>query len=226
MAQTQMKSEGKCCFCGKTYAKASMSKHLATHLKDLETKSAKISYHVKVEAGPYFLHLFIDGEKKLDDLDVFLRHIWLECCGHMSGFTGAGREEIEMSKKIKSIFKNTDKLTHEYDYGSTTTLKVSVLSDYPVETKEGIKLLSRNEPLEIMCAICKKEPANYLCGTHLYEGNALFCKKCAKKHEKECSDFADYAAMPVVNSPRCGVCAYSGGNIDRERDGIYKLSVS
>jgi hypothetical protein len=49
----------------------------------------------------------------------------------------------------------------------------------------------------------------------------MFCEKCAKKHAKECEDFADgYAVMPVVNSPRMGVCAYEGGCIDTERDGV------
>jgi hypothetical protein len=27
--------------------------------------------------------------------------------------------------------------------------------------------------------------------------------------------------MPVVNSPRMGVCAYMGGSIDKQRDGVY-----
>jgi hypothetical protein len=27
--------------------------------------------------------------------------------------------------------------------------------------------------------------------------------------------------MPIVNSPRMGVCGYEGGTIDKERDGIY-----
>jgi hypothetical protein len=49
----------------------------------------------------------------------------------------------------------------------------------------------------------------------------MFCEKCAKKHAKECEDFADgYTVMPVVNSPRMGVCAYEGGCIDTERDGV------
>ena len=33
----------------------------------------------------------------------------------------------------------------------------------------------------------------------------------------------EYASMPVVNSPRMGVCAYEGGIIDKERDGIFVL---
>jgi hypothetical protein len=40
---------------------------------------------------------------------------------------------------------------------------------------------------------------------------------------KKCSDFDDYAAMPIVNSPRAGVCGYTGGTIDKERDGAYKM---
>ena len=39
--------------------------------------------------------------------------------------------------------------------------------------------------------------------------------------KSECSDFDDYASMPVVNSPRMGVCGYEGGSIDLERD-TYK----
>ena len=35
----------------------------------------------------------------------------------------------------------------------------------------------------------------------MYEGTGFFCDDCAEKHTKECEDFADYAKMPVVNSP-------------------------
>jgi hypothetical protein len=57
----------------------------------------------------------------------------------------------------------------------------------------------------------------------MYDDNAEFCDKCAEKHAKKCEDFADYASMPVVNSPRMGVCGYEGGSIDTERDGVYVL---
>jgi hypothetical protein len=56
----------------------------------------------------------------------------------------------------------------------------------------------------------------------MYQGYSFFCEKCAAKHEDTCSDFQDYANMPVVNSPRMGVCGYEGGSIDKERDGVYK----
>ena len=37
----------------------------------------------------------------------------------------------------------------------------------------------------------------------------------------EQGDFAEYASLPVVNSPRIGVCAYEGGIIDTERDSVF-----
>ncbi|HDR51364.1 MAG TPA: hypothetical protein ENN90_07050 [Mariniphaga anaerophila] len=56
----------------------------------------------------------------------------------------------------------------------------------------------------------------------LAEKDAFFCETCSEKHAEECEDFADYAEMPVVNSPRMGECGYDGGTIDLERDGPFK----
>ncbi len=50
----------------------------------------------------------------------------------------------------------------------------------------------------------------------------MYCEECAIKHEATCEEFADYARMPIVNSPRMGVCGYEGGSIDKERDRAYK----
>jgi hypothetical protein len=55
----------------------------------------------------------------------------------------------------------------------------------------------------------------------MYEEDAGFCDKCAEKHAKKCADFEDYASLPIVNSPRMGVCGYMGGTIDTERDGVF-----
>ena len=115
------------------------------------------------------------------------------------------------------------KITYDYDYGSTTRLFLKGLKHYQLNETKNVLLLSRNEPEKIMCSTCKKKPAICLCVTCNYESDAFFCEKCAKKHEKECEDFADYSEMPVVNSPRMGVCGYEGGSIDLERDGVYKM---
>ena len=130
--------------------------------------------------------------------------------------------EIPMSRKAKNVFCQDSKLEYEYDFGSTTALIVTMLAQYPFKADESIVLLSRNEPLEILCDTCKKQPATEMCSVHGWDEDSVFCEKCAKKHAKNCEDFADYAAMPIVNSPRAGVCAYEGGVIDVERDGVYQ----
>jgi hypothetical protein len=231
-----LKSVGKCIFCNEEFAKAGMSKHLNTHFtKLLKTENAGISYHIKIEEDPrfetyYFLNLWVNGDTSMQDIDAFLRRIWLECCGHMSsfsfpkkkhGFFDAADEDDDeiMDVKAKDILEKGMKLRYEYDFGSTTTLQLTVMKEMPIEASEGILLLSRNEPLELMCEICKVAPAEMIC-TACYDDN-MFCKKCAKKHSKTCDEFEEYAGVPVVNSPRMGVCGYDGGTIDKKRDGPF-----
>jgi len=219
---------------------------LKTHLDEKTVDGQEgVSYLVKVENWQYFLSLWIDGEATLKNIDTFLRDIWLECCGHMSAFRIAGQRnqgyginsflnakmfldvptgefgELSMKLKAKQLFSPDRKLDYEYDFGSTTDLRLTVIDEYPVKAQKPVVLLSRNEPLEWLCDMCGKERATQICSIHIYEGGeSMFCKKCAKKHAKECEDFADYAAMPIVNSPRMGVCAYDGGSIDTQRDGV------
>ena len=262
--QEKQKSEGKCFFCGKTFVKAGINRHLAIHLKEkIETGKQGKSFFVKVETNKrwgsslYFLSLWIDGEAKMKDIDFFLRAIWLECCGHMSAFRNPKMRsswggmfdtmdaydylekgniakyekimaettgEIPMSRKVKDALYSGLELEYEYDFGSSTELTITVIDEYPIKADEKIVLLSRNEPLEIMCSICKKVPATQICSVCVCEEEeAMFCDKCAKNHAKQCEDFADYASMPVVNSPRMGVCGYEGGDIDKERDGVFVL---
>tara|TARA_R110002033_G_scaffold50615_5_gene97728 strand:+ start:4566 stop:5357 length:792 start_codon:yes stop_codon:yes gene_type:complete len=130
--------------------------------------------------------------------------------------------EVPMSRKAKAVFEEKLTLEYQYDFGSTTALEITAMSEYPIKAYQKIVLLSRNEPLGIMCSSCGKNPATQICTVCCYEEEAQFCDNCAKKHAKKCDDFDEYAAMPVVNSPRMGVCGYEGGDIDIERDGIIK----
>jgi len=131
--------------------------------------------------------------------------------------------QIPMKCKAKEALYQGLVLEYEYDFGSSTKLNITVMDEYPVKADKKIVLLSRNEPLKIMCSICGIVPATQICTACMFDGSAEFCDKCAKKHAKKCEDFADYASMPIVNSPRMGVCGYTGGNIDKERDRVYQL---
>jgi hypothetical protein len=220
----KFKPEGKCLFCGETSAQADIDKHLSTHLKEIaKSGQAGKSFLVKAEPDkrygmPHFLSLWIDGETAMKTIDKFLREIWLECCGHLSEF-----DNVEMSQKAKTVFPTKRSLNYEYDFGSSTNLTLTVVDEYPVKAEKKVVLLSRNEPVNLMCSTCKKVPATQICTVCMYQEHAVFCDTCAKKHAKKCEDFDDYASLPIVNSPRMGVCGYTGGSIDKERDGVYKM---
>jgi hypothetical protein len=236
MEEKTIHSEGQCTYCKEKFDQKDISKHLSTHLKKMSTEkpSRDKSFHIRVEDGPYFLDLLIAFNEPLSYLDGFLRAIWLECCGHMSTLKVKSRryeynfdddEAIigeDMSQTAKQLFQKGQKLEYKYDMGSTTTLDIKVLDEYNVKAHQGVELLSRNEPLKILCEICHKKPAFKMCTVHGWDEPSLFCKSCVPIHKKECEDFADYAAMPLCNSPRMGVCGYEGGELDKKRDVAWK----
>ncbi len=221
---SKIKSEGKCCYCQKVLNKRGISRHLETHLKEMgkATKTGKPYFHIRVEGGIFFLQLLISKNTHFEKLDDFLRQIWLECCGHMSQF-GDWNNKIGMRRKAGEYFSKGFQTTYTYDFGSSTELTIKVIGEHvTLNEKKDIILLSRNEPLEVYCHVCEKQPVKHICSIHWGEGPFCFCESCAETHQKECED-AEYAMMPIYNSPRSGVCGYDGGTIDRERDGTFVL---
>lgn len=239
----KLKSEGKCHFCGEMKTQRSINTHLSKHLQQME-KDPEIgkkikSYLVYVRAGEMFLSLWVNADTSFAELDHFLRGIWLECCGHLSSFRDKNgyykqptskdtwglepdEQEVPMTFTLRKVMEKGKKLDYEYDFGSTTYLSIEVKGEYTIEPAEYVVvLLSRNEPLKILCQTCQKAPAAAICSVEGWDSDSLFCEKCAKKHAKTCKDFADYARLEVVNSPRMGICAYGGGQIDLDRDGVF-----
>jgi len=209
-----MKTQGECYICGKKFGKAGMTKHLKTHLKnDGDTRL----FHIVVEGlhrPEYWLHVEIPADAKLKDLDQFLRDIWLECCGHLSAFEIDGVEyhsmpegEKGMHYKLGRVLSVGTEFYHIYDFGDSTELRLKVVGERMGTLKEKVKILARNDPPDIRCK-CGKE-AKWVCPVCLYEGDAWLCDECAKEHE-----CGEEILLPVVNSPRCGVCGYEGGKYD------------
>ena len=168
----------------------------------------------------YWLHIEAPAAATLAQLDRFLRDIWLECCGHMSAFTigeqrysvspsedlFSGVREKSMKLALGAVLSPRLKLYHEYDFGTPTRLRLTVVARR--ERANGgndVKLLARNEPPDMPCQECGK-PAAQVCTQCMYEGpEGWLCEKHAAEHE--CGE--DYF-LPVVNSPRVGVCGYTG----------------
>ncbi|MBT9144001.1 MAG: hypothetical protein DDT29_02415 [Dehalococcoidia bacterium] len=161
------------------------------------------------------MHLSVPVNATLEDLDGFLRDIWLECCGHLSAFTIEGTrhsispigeyDERGMKVALSDVLASGIKFYHEYDFGTTTELTLRVVSEHEGEDKsESIQLLARNDPPLIACDSCGKI-ATQVCTECIWSGKGWLCNECAREHG--CSE---EMLLPVVNSPRVGMCGYTG----------------
>jgi len=173
----------------------------------------------------YWIHVAVPATAALEDLDEFLRRIWLECCGHLSQFIigktyyvddetlreswfppFSFREDRSMRTRLREVLKDGVEFIHEYDMGTTTRLKLKVLATFTARVRRGeVILLSRNDPPERLCQECG-QPARFICAECRWVGRGWLCPRCAKKHKCGVE-----MLLPVVNSPRVGMCGYTGG---------------
>jgi hypothetical protein len=192
-----------------------MSRHikscLGKHFKSKSSGKSKPLYYLYIHATydpDYFLHILIADNAHLQDLDNFIRDIWLECCGHLSAFMHPGSHgEINMKKKINMVFEPGLSLQYMYDFGDTTELTVKNIDIFTGTTEKNkkVQIVSRNSQPPILCDECDKNQAKIICVQCQWEGEGWLCKKCAKTHECD-----DEMYLPVVNSPRAGICGYTG----------------
>lgn len=205
-----MRYQGVCKFCKKMISGSAMAKHLLSCEKT--PVGTGRGFLVRASAGPFFVYFEASSSMKLENVDAFLRSLWLECCGHLSAFTiGNTRylsysEELEdgetdMSAKLASVLVPGLEFIHEYDFGTTTQLDMKVIAERTGRITKNIEILARNEPPDLRCG-CEK-PAKEICT----QCSELLCEKCAKPHK-----CGEDMLLPVVNSPRMGLCGYTGND--------------
>ena len=204
-------NNGTCLLCKQEVQHRSIVKHLnkclGMHANKKEQEKEKL-FLIKVYDAEKLFWLFIEmnGSSPLGELDFFLRKTWLECCGHMSEFNINGERysnDRELRKIIHRTFSVGDEFEYDYDFGSTTQLKGKIISTRAGKLPKKIRLLARNNlPADIKCTTCDKHP-EVICSV-CYD---FCCKECKPEHNScEGEEFL----LPVVNSPRMGVCGYTG----------------
>lgn len=224
--------KGKCKYCGKEYTLSYMNKHLPTckvrqNCLAAESGSRMCGYF-ELAIYPkynrdYWLFIEIRETATLKDVDSFLRDIWLECCGHLSAFdiNGTRYESMPdkdffwgepargMGSKLKMVLKKGMTIDYEYDFGSTTSLMITVVN-YRVGywKKEKLTILSRNNPHVFMCGECGRKPAVAICPYCIWDAGGLLCEDCCKNHK-----CGEEILLKVCNSPRMGVCGYAGSAV-------------
>lgn len=220
MAREKIVSSGRCNLCGGVFDKGAMTSHLKScRKKQAVSEKAKMgmAFHLLVEGRyqpEYWMHLEVPANATLGMLDRFLRDTWLECCGHMSEFEIEGTrytvepmdlDDESMDVQLKDVLSPKMAFLHAYDFGSTTHLKLKVVSEDESDvTGKKVHVLARNEPPVIPCGGCGK-PATQVCMECSYSAEGWLCDGCAAEHE-----CGEESLLPVVNSPRTGVCGYAG----------------
>lgn len=214
-------TKGACVYCGKSMTGTGMTRHLET----CPERQAKIAaanaragtvqslFHLVVRdryRPEYWLHLEMNGSSPLTNLDRYLRAIWLECCGHMSEFQlKTWGEKVPSSWTASRVFGSLDEITHVYDFGTTSETVIRMVGSRQGKplTRHPLALMARNDPPEYTCMECDN-PAAYFCSECQIERDetGLLCAEHLEGHP--CEDYGE--PIPLVNSPRMGMCGYDG----------------
>jgi hypothetical protein len=219
---TRTESQGNCILCSASLSKRQMLRHLSEcAYPEARSVAAVVQLRVDAPGTPFWLDVDVKSNAPLRDLDDFLRDIWLECCGHLSsfevdrtryvvamsdGFFGPDPNERSMNARVSAALPpEGSTFSYEYDYGSTTRLRLKVVAHRLAPSrKESVRLLARNDDPVWTCEVCQ-ETAAALCAYCFQEDDAFFCDAHAGEH-----NCGEEAITPIVNSPRMGVCGYTG----------------
>jgi hypothetical protein len=201
---------GTCELCKRQMSKSQMTRHIATCASSHDFAGLEQSIvQIRIDAAGeprYWLHVEARSDASLEQLDSLLRRVWLECCGHMSAFRVGQRELPKRAKIGLTLRRKGLEFTYEYDFGSTTTLTGHVVGfRNGCLGRAATRLLARNDAPEWTCEECSR-PAAIVCPFCVSSGPCLFCEAHAQEHP--CAEEEVY--LPVVNSPRMGVCGYVG----------------
>src|SRR5688572_21777043 len=151
-------SFGICASCGARKGKAAMVAHLKQCLPVTGNKRELSPVMLlRVQPGPgsaFWLDVAAPLDAKLEQLDGLLRDVWLECCGHMSGFFEGRYDEIPASSRMTQVFGSTgDAVGYQYDFGSTTELKIRLAGITHGAAGKPV-VTARNEPPVWACSDC------------------------------------------------------------------------
>lgn len=201
---------GACELCSEEAPRPQMGRHVAIcapkHDRGSQPETL-VQLQIEANGDPAYW-LILEGRESaaLGRVDALFRTVWLECCGHLSAFRVGSAEPSMRSTLGTVLMKKGLTFAYEYDFGTTTALKGRVLG-----FREGsigrrlVRLLARNLPLRWTCAECEA-PATVICPYCLHSEPCMFCETHAQRHP--CAE--DEVFLPIVNSPRMGVCGYTG----------------
>ena len=152
-------------------------------------------------------------------IDTFLRDGWLECCGHLSMFEIDGIKydaysddmfvrNKSMNYKIRDVLEEKMVFRHEYDFGTTITLWLTVTTAGvpPLASTKGITALAVHDKVRFNCDVCGKSATKMRVYCVMYTDGSVLCDNCVRKH-KCVSDDEEYL-LDLVQSLRVSECGF------------------
>lgn len=218
---------GQCRICGGVYTATGMTSHIKKHIA--RTTNTSGYYVIRIDAGrgnPFWMYVIADADIAFDELDQFLRSMWLECCGHPSHFVVYDKVQPEfipdMGARLSDVLHDRTRFAHYYD---STVLRLGVVRmcgqiysgvDDPsvderfdnVPSKYNIIVLALHDRVMFRCRSCKRESAT-VCSGFTMTGEGVLCMDCARLHDQATENM-----RWALQSPRSGQCLY--GMIDEK----------
>lgn len=211
------KTKGICSYCRTAIPKniRSIMKHISD-CKAIVNSKRPVSPHMilMIEAKYiqfYWMVIKAKPDTRMETVDQFLKDIWVECCWHLSEFSESGHN-ISMDKKISDVFLYGNKIDYIYDFGSPTEITLSLIQSVDMINDKAIQVILQNEEIEFKCSYCGKK-ASDLCQYCSETEDIALCEACRENHECFIEEEED-CLVPIHNSPRLGVCGYTGYDTD------------
>ena len=212
-------TNGICTYCNTEISKNSRSvlSHFLTcrggHLIKGTGSATYVLLLIQAQYSPhYWLVVKVRSDASMKTIDKFLRDIWLECCGHMSEFSNKNTT-IPMTRHLSQVISEGLKIDYIYDFGSSTELTLSMIQTIQDVDEGNLLILVRNKTPEYECSSCNKK-AVAICPYCIDEGEGFLCQSCSGQHKCVLEEGEDLLS-PLMNSPRDGVCGYTG-SIDKQ----------
>ncbi|MEO8970790.1 MAG: hypothetical protein ABI406_04220 [Ktedonobacteraceae bacterium] len=153
-----------------------------------------------------------EWQAQVEVIAKLLQSGMFELALEMQGFNA----EQDMDVRLRKVLHAGTKFSYTYDFGSSTDLSLRIVAEREgsmtnvnEDDDEVVQILSRNEDPVILCRECGKPATRIVPGYYSAELGAL-CDTC-KPNSEEDEFFAEESFLPIVNSPRVGVCGYTGG---------------
>ena len=160
----------------------------------------------------FWLYAAVKTDATLRHLDKYIRDTWVECCGHASFFEIDGTEYTSntrilpgksMNAKLMSALNLNAPVGYEYDTGTPTDLAVEwVGSVYLAPRREKVLHMAQNYMPGYKCVRCGRRAELVFRPDMGPIEKSVVCARCSREDEE------NVRYLPLLNSPRTGVCGY------------------